>query len=92
VKNTPEKVVPGAGDVTKGINMRDIRFCSAMTLFSTSSGLWMSKDFQATLTNLIIMLQGLVTVNGSTGPLAGSTSYMASSPDRKKTCVTTSQA
>lgn len=38
VKNTPEKDFPGAGEVTNGISCLEIRLCSAMTVFSTSSG------------------------------------------------------
>lgn len=52
VRNAPEKVRPGAGEVTNGMSCLEMRFCSASTDFSTSSDCWMSKARVTTLTNL----------------------------------------
>jgi len=38
VKNTPNRVVSGVGDVVNGINCREIRRCSASAEVSCSSG------------------------------------------------------
>ena len=74
MKKTPEKVVPDAGDVTNGMNMRDIRFCSATILFSVSSGRWISKALETILTNLMLMLEALPGDGVSAGTVAGSAS------------------
>jgi hypothetical protein len=71
VRKTPEKVVPAAGEVTNGMSMRDIRFCSAITLFSFSSDLCISKACEATLTNLMARLVDLPGERESMGGLAG---------------------
>ena len=55
VRNTPEnEVVPKGGVVTKGMNVRSIRFCSARTVFSVSPNRLTSKARDATLTNLTL--------------------------------------
>ena len=55
VRNTPEKVVvPEGGVVTKGTNVRSIRFCSARTVFSVSPDRLTSKAWDATLMNLTL--------------------------------------
>jgi hypothetical protein len=63
---------------------RDIRFCSASTVFSVSSCLRISKAREATLTNFIarkdVLKDGI-----SCGKSAGKTSYTASCPERRKT-------
>ncbi len=53
VKKTPENVAPDPRVVTKGINAREIRFCSAMALLSVSSVLWISNAFEYVLINFI---------------------------------------
>lgn len=86
VKNIPEYVVPGDGEVTKGINAREIRFCSANTVFSISSWRRMSKACDASLTNLTGR-KDVLAVGKSLGTGVGSASYTASCPERKKTCI-----
>ena len=84
VKKTPVYSVPCDGDVTNGMKARDIRFCSASTVFSVSSCLRISKTREATLINFTArkdVLEGVI----SSGNDAGRTSYIASCPERKKT-------
>jgi hypothetical protein len=84
VKKTPESDVSGLGDVTKGMNMCEMRLCSAMTLFSISSGRCMSKACAATFTNLMFRLHDLV-AEGLESPVDGSASYIAIWPERRRT-------
>lgn len=74
VKNTPEKVVPTAGVVTNGMNMRRTRFCSAIIPFSFSSVRCISNAFDSILTNLILRLDARGTAGGSSCWPAGSAS------------------
>ncbi len=69
VKKTPDSVTPGAGDVINGINVLEIRFCSAMTLFSTSSFRCISKALDKTLTNLTLTLVARVAGTSAAGAL-----------------------
>ena len=84
VKKTPVYWIPGDGDVVNGMNARDIRFCSASTVFSVSACLLISNAREATLTNFTARKDALVDgISGGIG--AGSASYTASCPERKKT-------
>jgi hypothetical protein len=69
VRKTPENILPVSGDVTKGMNMRSTRFCSAMMLFSPlSSGRgWSSNALETTLTNLTSRLAARAGLGGSGG-------------------------
>lgn len=68
VKNTPEYILPGAGEVTKGISSLEIRFCSASTDRSASSLIGrMSKLRDRTLTNLSRRVEDLVDGTGTSG-------------------------
>lgn len=71
VKNAPEKVRPGAGEVTNGMSCLEMRFCSANTDFSTSSDCWMSKARVTTLTNLTDSVDARVDGGGSVDAGAG---------------------
>ena len=51
VKNTPDRVVSGVGDVVNGINCHEIRRCSVSAEVSCSSGCCSSNAFEKVLTN-----------------------------------------
>jgi hypothetical protein len=85
VKKTPEKVTPGAGEVTKGMKRREIRLCSARTVLPTSSVFWISYALETTLTKHTRRENFLAfNCDWSGGPV-GWTSYIASCPHRRKT-------
>ena len=52
VRNTPDIVVSGVGDVMNGMNWREMRRCSARAEASCSSGSWSSNALENVLTNL----------------------------------------
>jgi len=52
VKNTPDSVTSGVGDVVNGMNWREMRRCSASAEVSCSSGCWSSYAIETVLTNL----------------------------------------
>jgi hypothetical protein len=57
VKNTPDRVLSGAGDVVNGMNCRETRRCSASAEVSCSSGCWSSNAFEKVLTNFTDSVQ-----------------------------------
>ena len=67
VKNTPEYVWPGAGEVTKGRSRREMRFCSARTDLCSSSVCCMSNALDTTLMNLTRSVEDRVEGRGSAG-------------------------
>ena len=67
VKNTPEYVWPGAGEVTNGSRRREMRFCSARTDLCSSSACWMSNALDRTLMNLTRSVEDRVEGRGSVG-------------------------
>jgi len=52
VRNTPDMVLSGAGDVVNGMNWREMRRCSASAEVSCSSRCWSSNALENVLTNL----------------------------------------
>ena len=67
------------------MNWREMRLCSASTDFSTSSDCWISNARATTLTNLSSNVDARVGGAGSSAACDGTASYIAKSPERRKT-------
>jgi hypothetical protein len=71
VRNTPDRVLSGAGDVTKGISCREILRCSASAVDSCSSGCWISNAREHVFANFtareLVRAGGIGSELGSAG-------------------------